>query len=304
LAPTLVFGADLCAPLSPTSDNVLQYGTDYRPRLDFQAPDGGGPSPQPLSEEVAFPLHAWNLMEGLRGASFRIVSNAQDLQFQAAPEFSATVTQGITAEDGLNVLDVLLTGLDVCGPVILGDALAVGVPDGGSLFVVLDGYEGAGMPRIQDAGGADRPAVAPFHGAHAGAFDPYHGQPPLCAEPLAPVTDLTAVQSGGLVIELGWTAGSGDATMIRYRTDGHPPTSVHDGDLLTVFPAFPGQWQTMIHTNPDVPQYWYTAFSVRLDGETVELGSGLECGSFTSATVDESVSNEDATWSSLKRRYR
>ncbi|MCB1151733.1 hypothetical protein KDK88_09290, partial [bacterium] len=295
LAPTLAFGATVCAPLSPVSDNVLTYGTDYRPRLDFQAPDVVQPAGLALTEEVAFPLHAWNLLDGLRGAAFRIVSNAQDLQFLAASEFSAVVTPLAVTEDGLAVLDVMLTGMNECGPVILGEALASGTPDSGSIFVVLDGYDGVGLPHIQDAAGADRPAVAPFHGAFAGAFDPYHGQPPLCEEPLPPVTDLTAVQSGGLVIELGWTAGNGDATMIRYRMDGHAPTSIHDGDLLAVFPAFAGQWQTLIHTNPDVPQYWYTAFNVRLDGETVDLGSGLECGSFTSATVDESVSNEDAS---------
>ena len=51
-------------------------------------------------------------------------------------------------------------------------------------------------------------------------------------------------------------------------------------------------------------QYWYTAFSVTLEGEEVTVGSQLECDSFTTATVDESVAVESSTWGALKDRYR
>lgn len=297
--------AGVCEPLSPFSDNVLEFGRDYRPRLDFQHPDLGGCTTDISTEGVAeFSLWAWNLHHGIQGANFQLVSDGEIVSFAPAANFSLVQGGTSTWVEGLSRLDVDLVGSDICGPVAVG-IVSIQVPEGADgVFVVLDGYGAAGMPRVVDVSGLDMEAVSPFHGAYAGAVDLYHCQPALCAEPLAPINDLTPVQSGDTVIELGWTAGDGDFTMIRYRGDGLHPTSIFDGQLLTLFPANEGQWQTITHTNPDVPMYWYSAFNVRNDGLAVTLGSHLECGSFTSGSVDESIPNEDTTWSSVKTRYR
>ncbi len=297
--------AGVCEPLSPVSDNVLEHHRDYRPRLDFRHPDDGECSVSlPVGDTVEFSLWAWNLLDGIREARFQLISSGNIVRFLPAEDFYTVQGQSAVRVDGLSRLDLDITGFSVCGPILVGVA-TIAIADGvDGVFVDLDGYGALGMPIVQGGSGLDMAAVSPFHGAYAGATDLYHCQPALCAEPLAPITDFTPIQTGGMVIELGWTAGDGDFTMIRYRADGTNPTSIDDGELLMLFPAHEGQWQSVIHTNPDVPEYWYTAFNVLSDGDAVSLGSRLECGSFTTASVDESIANEDTTWSSIKNRYR
>lgn len=297
--------AGVCEPLSPVSDNVLEHHRDYRPRLDFRHPDDGGCSASlPTSSTVEFSLWAWNLLDGIRGASFQLVSNGDIISFQPAEDFYTVQGHTAVRVDGFSRLDLEVTGFGTCGPILVGVATIAIAEGADGVFVDLDGYGALGMPMVQDGSGLDMAAVSPFHGAYAGATDLYHCQPTLCAEPLAPITDFTPIQTGDMVIELGWTAGNGDYTMIRYREDGTNPTSIYDGELLMLFPANEGQWQSVIHTNPEVPEYWYTAFNVLSNGDTVSLGSRLECGSFTAGSVDESIANEDTSWSSIKNRYR
>ena len=47
-----------------------------------------------------------------------------------------------------------------------------------------------------------------------------------------------------------------------------------------------------------------TAFAVDMIGDTVTLGSRLECDSFTTATVDASIPATEASWGRLKQLYR
>lgn len=298
--------ASVCEKLSPASENVGNYGLDHRPRIGFQVSDADVSCVIPLAVEAAteMTLYAWNLGLGISGASFRLVSNGDIEGFTPGSEFGL-VGSSVAMPDGtLTVIDVELAGLAECGPVELG-TIAVSPTTGSSgVYVDIDGYAGTGTATLFLVAGPDVPAISPFHGAYAGDQDLYHCQPALCAEPLAAITDLSSVQSGGTVIELGWTAGEGDATMIRYRSDGEHPTSIYDGELLVAFPAVAGQWQSIVHTNPEVPEYWYTAFSVRLDGSEVTQSSLLECGSFTTASVDESISNETLSWGAFKQRFR
>lgn len=296
--------AGICEDLAPTSDNATTYGVDYRPRLGFRTQSDEDVCALPLDGDYArFRLYAWNVGLGTTGASFRLLSDGEIVSFEPHSGFS-DAGEGPSRPGDLYAHDVHLVGPLACGPVKLG-IVTIAVPAGSDgLWVDLDGYGGDGLAVVFDVGGADLPAVSPRHGAYAGAVDLFHCQPTLCAEPLAPIDDLTPVQSGDTVIELGWTAGDGDFTMIRFRGDGVHPTSVYDGELLTVFPSFPGQWQTIVHANPEVPEYWYTAFNVRMSGGEVEHGSMLECGSFAEGSVDESISNEVLTWGSVKTRYR
>ena len=184
---------------------------------------------------------------------------------------------------------------------LVGTAVIAAAP---AVFVDLEAKSGNPRPFVYNHAGQPVAALTPHHGAYAGDTDLYHCQPALFAEPLAPITDLEAVQSGGAVIEMGWTAGNGGWTMVRYRTDGQHPLSVHDGQLLALVPGSPGEYQTAFNTNLDVAHFWYTAFDVEMAGDTVVRGSQLECGSFATASQDESVANENLSWGALKANYR
>jgi len=300
--------AGVCDPLTAVSPSVTGGGTDYLPRLDLH-PAGGvadacvQPLPDDLPGPVVFPVWAYNLQGQVTGARFRLFASAPIAGFAPSVDFVLVHAITASAPGGLWALDVEIAG-EACGPVLLGEATAT-VPDGATaVFMDITGFDGQGAPVVTHAFKGHLPAVSPRHGAYAGAPDPYHCQLPLCREPHAPVEDFTPLQSGGFVIELGWRAGGGDYTMIRYRTDGMSPTSVFDGSLLTVVPTVTGQSYAVMHENPQVTQYWYTAFAVDLEGDTVTLGSGLECGSFTTATVDESIPATGASWGSVKQSYR
>lgn len=308
LLATAVAQAGTCEALSPTSANVLGFGSDYLPRLDFHPGEGASdlcvlPLPGALPGALSLPLYAYNLQGEASGARLRLVASAEITGFQ--PDAGVTVSHlaGPAFDGRLWYVDLDLSGT-LCGPALLG-RLEILAPAGATtLFADVAGYGGSGGPTVTNSFKGDLPAVSPRHGAYAGATDLYHCQPPLCREPHAPVQGMTPLQSGGFVIELGWTAGDGEFTMIRYRADGVPPTSVFDGDLLTVMPTTPGQAYAVIHEDPQASRYWYTGFSVSMSGDVVTLGSRLECGSFATASVDPSVPATDATWSAVKNSYR
>lgn len=303
-----VFGAALavagtCEPISPTSEAVMAYGFDHRPRLDFRLPYAGESCAFPAGEgeTLSFELYAYNLHLGTNGAAFGLVSNVEILDFLPADGFSLQSLGPVTQAGGLWRRDVRLSAHGECGPLNVGTVL---VANATAVFVDLEAMTGNPRPFLYNHAGQPVAALTPHHGAFAGDSDLYHCQPALCAEPLAPVRDLEAIQSGGSVIELGWTVGEGGWTMIRYRTDGQFPLSVHDGQLLVLRSGAPGEYQTALNTNLDMAHFWYTAFNVEMSGDVVLQGSQLECGSFIQASQDESVANETMSWGALKSNYR
>lgn len=298
----------VCETLSPTSANVVGFGTDYLPRIDFHPGEGGAdlcavPLPGTLPGPLSLPLYTYNLQGEASGVRLRLVASAEITGFQPAAGVTRSRMDGPLQDGGLWFVDLELSGT-LCGPALLGQ-LELLVPAGATtLFADVAGFGGSGSPTVTSVFKGVLPAVSPRHGIYAGATDLYHCQPPLCREPHAPVEGLIALQSGGFIIELGWTAGDGEFTMIRYRADGVPPTSVFDGGLLTVMPTIPGQSYTVIHNNPLASRYWYTAFAVSMSGDVVTLGSRLECDSFTTASVDPSIPTTDASWGAVKNTYR
>lgn len=302
-------GAGGCETLSPLSVNVQDYGVDHLPRLGFH-PAGSDadacswPLPPILPATVALPLHASNLHGELAEARLRLVSSGAIVGFTPGAGVGIIASEGPVVEGAFWVLDLVLQASLPCGPAVLGEVLVEVTTEREGIFVDVDGHLGVGAPSVVTASKGELPALTPRHGGYIGALDLYHCQPPLCPEPHAPVRDFAPLQSGGYVIELGFVAGGGDFTMIRYRTDGVAPGSVHDGQLLMVLPTVPGVSYALYHDNPQVSQYWYTAFSVDLVGEDVVRSSFLECDSSCSAMVDESVPSAPTSWGEVKSQYQ
>jgi len=298
-----------CEELSPTSTNVMAYGTDYLPRLDFH--DGLEAEtacvydlPDALPAEMNIPLYGFNLQNAITGVRFRLIASVPLVTFTPSEDLTEIGGETVWNDEDYWYLDISLVAEEICGPLVIGE-VTLSVPEGTeSYFVDLLGFLAEQSPVFVYNHTIELPVVQPRHGAYAGQVDLYHCQPPLCVQPNTAVSEFQPIQSGGEVIELGWKGGGGDFTMIRYRTDGLHPTSIFDGELLTLMPSYPQQDFAIFHDNPQFVQYWYSAFSVTMVGEEVVLGSQLECDSFTTATVDESVGSESTTWGVLKSKYR
>lgn len=297
-----------CEPLSAQSANVTSYGIDYLPRVDFQA--GGGEAstcahalPASLPAPLAVPLYAYNLQGEVEAVRFRVLATVEITGFTPGPGLDGDVSPPALGGDGW-AMDVQLSAAGLCGPALLGEVV-LAVPAGcAGVTVDVAGHGGEPAPVVTSVGRGELPAVTPRHGAYAGAPDLYHCQQPLCREPHTAVTGFQPLQQGGAIIELAWTAGSGEYTMIRQRKDGVAPTSIFDGKLLAVVPTVPGHSYAILHEHPEAIQYWYTAFSVSMSGDTVTLGGSLECGSFTTASVDPSIPTDPVTWGAVKNAYR
>jgi hypothetical protein len=283
------------------------FGPDYLPRLELSDPSGPGGQcalalPDRVPGPVVFALRASNLLDGATGARLRLIASEPITGFASAPGLSAMTVPGDVGT-GVWTLDVLVSGAPFCGPASLGE-LTLAVRSGcRGLWADLTGFGGDGPPIVVLRMG-ETPALCPNHGAYAGPRDLYHCQLPLCPEPNEPVRDFTPLASEGRVPQLGWTAGGGNVTVIRYRSDGFYPISLTDGELLAAMPTIPGQRYTCRHENPEVPRCWYSAFAVTVEGETIVLGSRLECGALTTASFDPSIEVMPATWGALKRFYR
>jgi len=299
----------VCEELSPTGDNYLHFGIDYRPRIDFQPPDEGDEAcprelPEVLPATVGFDVYAYNLHGGLLGADFRIISDAPIQSFTAGPAVSK-ISESIQEIDSATwVDDIGLFSSGAEGPVLLGTVILLAAEGREAVSVDLTGFGGAETAVFTIEILGELPAVSPRHGAYAGASDLYHCQPPLCEEPHLPPPEFLALQSGGLVIELGWEAGDGNYTMIRCREDGIYPTSIYDGQKLVLMPTVPGQRYSITHSYPNTTRYWYTIFNLTKVAGVIVRGSQIETGSFVQATVDESVPAETTSWGSVKGLYR
>ena len=115
--------------------------------------------------------------------------------------------------------------------------------------------------------------------------------------------DFTAERGYGLSVKLGWTAGTGNTTVVRYRTDRYP-TGWEDGTHVVTMPSSPGERQQFFHTDaPNGYILYYAAFSLTMDGAgMVETNGFVECESMDTTFVDGLISVEDATWGSIKMK--
>ncbi len=301
--------AGVCTEISPTSENVINYHVDYLPRIDFLPPDGvDGDCPRPLPanlpQTVSLEIYAYNLNRDLLGAEFRIVADAPIQDFTPGPGLMMVAGDIHNLSATTWVDDIRLSSAGEPGPVMLGtvSVLAEAGVEGFCLDLVGFGGGETAVMSVELLG--DIPALSPRHGASVGAGDYYHCQPPLCEEPHLPILDFEALQSGGLVIELGWIAGEGNMTMIRYRYDGFAPTTIHDGFQLVLMPTEPGQSYSFVHPYPRHQHYWYTIFNLTKFGCEVVRASQVESGSTLTASVDESVPAEDSSWGAVKSLYR
>jgi hypothetical protein len=254
---------------------------------------------------IDVPLWAYNLNEGAGYLEFSVVSNESLAVF--VPDNCWSIVGSCRCKCGNNYrIDLALQACESsCGPVRVGYAQVVRVRGSDPVWIDLKPNSQTGKMIAIDAGGKSHNVFSPQHGGFIGQNYLYSCQRPICEEPNTSVTGFVAEQGQGCSVKLDWVAGSGNRTMIRYRTDRYP-TGSEDGLLAVEMPSSPGESQYYFHTGiPTEATLYYKAFSLTRDaGGLGTRGSFVECGAVGTAQVKCEIGVETTSWGSIKSLYK
>ncbi|HVO76684.1 MAG TPA: hypothetical protein VMT60_01740 [Candidatus Bathyarchaeia archaeon] len=260
-----------------------------------------------LPSEVTLeaPIWAYNLQEGIQYLEFSVVSNESLAVFVPDNCFSIVGSCRCNCGGSYRIdLAVQACG-PLCGPVRVGSARIVRVHASDPVWVDLRPNSQTGKMFAMDMYGKPHNAFSPRHGGYFGMSYLYACQPPICEEPNATVTSFVAERGPGCSVRLTWTAGSGNRTMIRFRTDQYP-TGTSDGQLAVEVPSTPGQSQYFYHTGfPSPAILYYKAFSLTRDaGGLITRDSFVECSAVDSVTVKCEIAAQPISWGAIKSRFK
>jgi hypothetical protein len=148
----------------------------------------------------------------------------------------------------------------------------------------------------------NHPMFSPNHGGYVGSSYLYTCQRPICEEPNLPVVDLEAEAGYGIAVKLTWTAGEGNTTVIRARTDRYP-TGYGDGRLVVEMPGTFGQHQYYYDTVAEQGAIiYYKAFSLTKDlsGQVID-DSFIECAATDTTFTHGFIATEESSWGAIKK---
>ncbi|MFA4947459.1 MAG: hypothetical protein WC674_02990 [Candidatus Krumholzibacteriia bacterium] len=260
-----------------------------------------------LSSELVIdvPLWAYNLHEGAGYLEFSVVSNESIAVF--IPDNCWSVVASSRYSSGNDYcLDLALQACESsCGPVRIGYAQVVRVKGSDPVWIDLRPNSQTGKMIAIDDYGKSHNVFSPQHGGFLGQNYLYACQQPICEEPNMSVIDFVAQQGQGCSVKLTWVAGSGNRTMIRYRTDRYP-TGTDDGLLAIEVPSAPGESRYYFHTGiPSVATLYYKAFSLTRDaGDLITRSSFVECASVDTVQVKCEIGVETTSWGSIKSLFK
>lgn len=259
----------------------------------------------PSELTIDVPIWAYNLQEGIQYLEFSVVSNESLAVF--VPDNCFSIVGSCRCQCGNNYrIDLAIQACGpLCGPVHVGSARVVRVNSYDPVWVDLRPNSQTGKMFAIDTYGKSHNAFSPQHGGFIGQNYLYACQPPICLEPNTSVADFTAEDGPGCSVKLMWKAGSGDRTMIRFRTDQYP-TGTSDGQLAVEVPSSPGESQYFFHTEiPSPATIFYKAFSLTRDaGGLITRDSFVECSAVDSITVKCEIATQPASWGAIKGLFK
>lgn len=310
----LVIGAPVHAQCyGPLALSSAYFEFDYLARIAVHFGDASdvpedimcSRSMLPGEETIDVPLWAYNLHEGIEYVEFSVVSNESLAVF--VPDNCFTVVASCRCRSGdAYRLDLALQACgSTCGPVRLGHARVVRVAGSDPVWIDLEPNSQTGKMFVMDAAGASHSMFSPQHGGFVGVNYLYSCQAPICEEPNTPVTAFTASKGSGCSVKLEWIAGSGNRTMIRYRSDRYP-SGYEDGDLAVEVPTSPGESRFFFHTGmPNPATLYYKAFSLTRDASDLVIrDSFVECASADTAAVNCIIATGESSWGAIKSLFR
>jgi hypothetical protein len=256
-------------------------------------------------DRIGFPIWAYDLHEGVERLEFAVRSADSIAGFTPENCFSI-VSSRISEDGGSFYMELILEACQpVCGPALVGSVEVIPAEGSDPVWLDIVPYGEITQMLATDLYGETHYCFTPQHGGYAGTGYLFACQPPLCEEPNSPVLGFEAELAFGCSVELTWTAGSGNTTVIVCRQDRYP-TGYNDGEAVVEMPGMPGESQFYFHTEaPDYAVLYYKAFSLtKSAGGDVTNSSFVECSSSDEIYTDCLISVEKSTWGGIKKKYR
>jgi hypothetical protein len=259
----------------------------------------------PGEEVIEVPIWFYNVHEGMIYTEFGVESNDDIVGFTPAECVHVHhSSRHILGEIYHYSLKLEACG-PLCGPGLLGYILIEPSERSEATWINLVPNIHTARMVVQDDSYKMHSAFSPHHGGYVGPGYLYTCQTPICEEPNYPVVELDAMAGFGLAVRLTWTAGDGNTTMIRARTDRYP-TGYNDGRLVVEVPSVPGQHQVFYDlVAPQGTIIYYKAFSLTKDmsGQIIE-NSFVECASTDTTFTHGFIATEESSWGSIKNSVR
>jgi hypothetical protein len=256
----------------------------------------------PGEDIIEVPVWFYNAHEGLTYLEFGVESNDSIVGF--TPDGAMDLKHGSLAKiDGIFNYSVKLeTNSPVCGPGLAGYALIKPAGESELTWINLVTNRITGRMYASDWQYNRHDMFSPHHGGFVGTSYLYTCQRPICEEPNLPVAGLDATAGYGIAVRLTWTAGEGNVTVIRARTDRYP-MGYGDGRLVVEMPSTYGQ--QLYYYDTAAPQgaiIYYKAFSLtkNLSGEVLD-DSFVECSAADTTFTHGFIATEESSWGAIKK---
>jgi hypothetical protein len=257
----------------------------------------------PGEEIIEVPLWVYNAHEGVTYLEFGVFSNDSIVRFDPESCIDIYHQSAYTIKEGLHTMSLKLEACSpMCGPALIGHVMIK--PAEGSQLTWVDLSTNYHTDRMYATDWLfnEHLMFSPNHGGYIGSGYLYTCQEPICEEPNLPAQDLDATAGYGLAVKLTWTAGEGNYTVIRARTDGFP-TGYGDGRLVVEMPTNYGQQYYFYDTYaPQGSIIYYKAFSLTKIGDEVISDSFVECAATDTTFTHGFIGTEESSWGSIKKR--
>jgi hypothetical protein len=256
----------------------------------------------PGEEIIEVPIWVYNAHEGVTRLEFGIESNDTIVGFDPASCFNI-YHQSFKPVNTIFTWNLKIeTCSPMCGPALVGTVKIKPAEDSQLTWVNLSTNFHTQRMVATDWHFNEHMMFSPMHGGYVGSGYLYTCQEPICEEPNLSAQDLDATAGYGLAVKLTWTAGEGNYTMIRARTDGFP-TGYGDGRLVVEMPTSYGQQYYFYDTYaPQGAIVYYKAFSLTKTGDQIIADSFVECAATDTTFTHGFIGTEEASWGSIKKR--
>jgi hypothetical protein len=249
---------------------------------------------------LCVPIHAYGLWEGAFGFEFGLRTPTAPVGFDHGADISVLQMKVELDSEGAITSLRLGTNGRVCGPALLGclQLATADLPE--SFRVTVAGHQETGRCAAGTADGTWRKLAVDHGGARLG---PGLLCPPDPCAVHHPVRDLRAQHGAHFdFVDIEWTNGSGNYTMLRARTDGRFPADPWDGELLAFLPA--GQTR-YTHVASSPVELHIAAWSVSQGPQgNLFAASSIECGALASFQVQLPVATRPGSWTTVKTLFR
>jgi hypothetical protein len=299
------FGSLMLSPGFFEFDYLVRLAVHFGSAEDIPEDIICGRGRLPGEEIIEVPIWFYNVHEGVTYLEFGVESNDSIVGFTPAGCVSIR-HQSTWKLKQIYVYNLKLDACQpLCGPGLAGYILIKPAASSEVTWIDLGPNQHTARMFATDWLYNEHYMFSPNHGGYVGSSYLYTCQKPICEEPNLPVADLEATAGYGLAVKLTWTAGDGNWTVIRARTDGYP-TGYSDGRLVVQMPSTPGMSQYFYDTvAPQGAIVYYKAFSLTRDlsGAVID-DSFVECAATDTTFTHGFIATEESSWGAIKKMNR